>query len=195
MPNVAIIPARGGSSRIPHKNRKLFHGKPIIAYSIMAAFDSGLFEEVIVSTDCEHIAFIAEAYGAKVQMRDEAHSKDEVGTQEVARYVLDQHEKKYELACVIYPTAPMLTAQDLILAMTAMSKARNFVMSVSSAPLSDAGQFYLGRSEAFGTSVLIHPNTAMYPIPANRVKDINTPEDWAQAEDMYAALVRNGTFG
>jgi N-acylneuraminate cytidylyltransferase len=66
MPNLAIIPARGGSKRIPRKNIKEFHGIPIIAYSIKAAIDSGLFDEIMVSTEDFEIAKIAEFYGAKV---------------------------------------------------------------------------------------------------------------------------------
>ena len=63
---LAVIPARGGSKRIPRKNIKAFHGKPIMAYSIEAARNSGLFDEVMVSTDDEEIALIAERYGASV---------------------------------------------------------------------------------------------------------------------------------
>ena len=77
MPNLCIIPARGGSKRIPRKNIKLFLGKPIIAYSIEAAINSGLFEEVMVSTDDSEIAEIAIKYGAKVPfLRTEKTSND-----------------------------------------------------------------------------------------------------------------------
>lgn len=66
MKNLAIIPARGGSKRIPRKNIKPFMGKPIIAYSIEAALQSGIFDEVMVSTDDEEIAEVAKQYGANV---------------------------------------------------------------------------------------------------------------------------------
>ena len=84
MKNICIIPARGGSKRIPRKNIKTFMGKPIIAYSIEAALQSGLFDEVMVSTDDEEIAEIACGYGAKVPfMRSAETSNDYAGTADV----------------------------------------------------------------------------------------------------------------
>ena len=84
MKNLCVIPARGGSKRIPRKNVKPFMGKPIIAYSIEAALQSGLFEEVMVSTDDEEIAETARKYGAKVPfMRSEETSNDFAGTDDM----------------------------------------------------------------------------------------------------------------
>lgn len=190
---VAIIPARGGSQRIPEKNIKLFHGKPIIAYSIETALASGLFDQVIVSTDSQKIADIAEMYGATVMMRNALYSQDDVGTQDVARHVLDKITKnghKFDYACVIYATAPMMTTTDLqVASFTLWQDAdMNFVMSIGNAPLADAGQFYFGKSDAFGVHPLIaERNTAMRLIPKHRVCDINTMEDWERAEKMYLA--------
>ena len=94
MKNLCIIPARGGSKRIPRKNVKPFMGKPIIAYSIEAALQSGLFEEVMVSTDDEEIAETARKYGAKVPfMRSEETSNDFAGTDDVLLEVLDEYKK------------------------------------------------------------------------------------------------------
>lgn len=117
MGNLAIITARGGSKRIPRKNIKDFCGKPILAYSIEAALESGLFEEVMVSTDDQEIAEIARKYGAKVPfMRSEATSNDFAGTSDVLQEVVREYEKRgkeFEYMCCIYPCAPFVTAQKL----------------------------------------------------------------------------------
>jgi N-acylneuraminate cytidylyltransferase len=117
MRKIAIITARGGSKRIPHKNIKEFCGKPILAYSIEAAVESGLFDTVMVSTDDEKIAEIAVQYGAEVPFyRSEKTSGDYATTNDVLLEVLDEYEKRgehYELGCCIYPTAPFVTAEKL----------------------------------------------------------------------------------
>lgn len=114
---IAIIPARGGSKRIPRKNIKSFHGKPIIAYAIENALNSGIFDEVFVSTDDEEIATIARNYGASVPvLRSEKNSDDHTTTFdvliEVANYFLSIG-KKIEQACCIYPTTPLLSSENL----------------------------------------------------------------------------------
>ena len=118
MSNLAIIPARGGSKRIPRKNIKSFLGKPIIAYSIEAAMDSGLFDEVMVSTDDEEIAEIAREYGATVPFfRSEKTSDDYATTADVIEEVLLSYREKgieFDLACCIYPTAPLISSENLI---------------------------------------------------------------------------------
>ena len=121
MSSVAIITALGGSKRIPRKNIKEFCGKPIIAYSIEAAIGSGIFDEVMVSTDDVEIADIAKAFGAKVPFfRSEKTSNDFATTADVISEVLDKYEKmgkSFDYACCIYPTAPFITAEKLKLAM------------------------------------------------------------------------------
>ena len=96
---VAIIPARGGSKRIPRKNIKDFHGKPLIAYSIEAALASGLFEKVLVSTDDDEIAEVARSYGAEVPfIRPKELSDDFTGTGEVVKHALTwlkEHGEQY----------------------------------------------------------------------------------------------------
>lgn len=123
MKSIAIITARGGSKRIPKKNIKEFCGKPIIAYSIEAALNSGMFDEVMVSTDSEEIAEIAKRYGAKVPfMRSEFTSGDFATTKDVLLEVLDEYKKlgvEFEIMSCIYPTAPFVSAEKLN---TAVSK-------------------------------------------------------------------------
>jgi N-acylneuraminate cytidylyltransferase len=117
MSNVAIITARGGSKRIPGKNTRDFLGNPIIAYSIETALESALFHDVIVSTDDEEIARLAEKYGASVPfMRSKKNSDDFAGTDDVLFEVLNQllaAGKKYQCACCIYPTAPFIDSSSL----------------------------------------------------------------------------------
>ena len=115
---VAIIPARGGSKRIPRKNIKLFHGKPLIAYSIEAAIKSNLFDKVIVSTDDEEIAKVAIEYGAVVPiMRPKELSDDFTGTGAVINHILEYLKsvsENYDFVCTIYATAPLLQEKYLV---------------------------------------------------------------------------------
>jgi len=115
--NLCIIPARGGSKRIPKKNIKEFCGKPLIAYSIEVAKDSKLFDEIIVSTDSKEIATIAKELGTQVQMRPDELSNDFCGTWDVINYVIKtyekEHEQKVEYSCTIYATAPFLQEKYL----------------------------------------------------------------------------------
>ena len=117
MKNIAIIPARGGSKRIPRKNIKPFMGKPIIAYSIEAALESGLFDEVMVSTDDEEIAMVARQYGAKVPfMRSAVTANDYATMENVIEEVLKCYQEKqiyFDCFCCILSTAPFLTANTL----------------------------------------------------------------------------------
>lgn len=121
MSSIAIITARGGSKRIPNKNIKPFCGKPIIAYSIEAAINSAIFDEVMVSTDSEEIADIARKFGAAVPfMRSKENSNDHATTADVLNEVLlwyELHGIKYDTFTCIYPTAPFITAAKLIDAM------------------------------------------------------------------------------
>lgn len=114
MKSLAIIPARGGSKRIPRKNIRPFLDKPIMAYSIEAALASGLFAEVMVSTDDEEIARVAREHGASVPfMRSTEASDDFATTAQVLEEVLIQYKaqgKSFEAACCLYPTAPFVTA-------------------------------------------------------------------------------------
>lgn len=117
MQTIAIITARGGSKRIPHKNIKPFLGEPIIAYSIRAAKEAGCFDTVMVSTDDEKIAEIAREYGADVPfMRSGENSGDFATTRDVILEVLESYKKEgkeFDAVCCIYPTAPFVTAKRL----------------------------------------------------------------------------------
>lgn len=117
MKNLAIIPARGGSKRIPRKNVKTFLGKPMLAYSIETALATGLFDEVMVSTDDEEIAAVARQYGAKVPfMRTPATANDYATLADVMKEVLTEYKNRgqeFDNSCLILATCPMLQSQDI----------------------------------------------------------------------------------
>lgn len=117
MSMVAIITARGGSKRIPRKNIKEFCGKPIIAYPIEAALESNLFDEIMVSTEDDEIAAVAEQYGAKVPFRRSAATADDFATTaDVLNEVLAEYRQRgqeFDWMCCLYPTAPLVTAKTL----------------------------------------------------------------------------------
>jgi len=114
--NLCIIPARGGSKRIPRKNIRDFLGKPIIAYSIEVALESGLFGDVMVSTDDQEIAEIAIQYGAKVPfMRSSETANDFATLADVIDEVIGVYKKQsktFNYACCILPTAPLITIEN-----------------------------------------------------------------------------------
>ncbi len=113
--NVAIIPARGGSKRIPRKNIKSFHGKPLIAYSIEAARASGCFDKIVVSTDDQEIAEIAQQYGAEIPfIRPNDISDDFATTLDVIQHAVSfflEQEVAVQNVCCIYATAPFLLSE------------------------------------------------------------------------------------
>ncbi len=140
--NICIIPARGGSKRIPRKNIKDFCGKPIIAYPIDAALKSGLFDGVVVSTDDEEIAQVAMQYGAKVPfMRPKELSDDFTGTTPVIIHALDELKKQgkvYEYACCIYATSPFVTTDNIKMGLDGLKnsdKLFSFSVCAFSAPV------------------------------------------------------------
>lgn len=127
MRKIAIITARGGSKRIPKKNIKQFCGLPLIAYSIQAARKCGLFDVVMVSTDSQEIAKVAESYGAAVPFfRTKENSNDYATTADVLEEVLNTYKQQgenFDIMCCIYPTAPFVTAEKLQQAYKVFEKA------------------------------------------------------------------------
>lgn len=124
MSNLAIIPARGGSKRIPRKNIKHFLGKPIMAYSIEAALKSSLFDEVMVSTDDKEIAKVAEKYNAKVPFfRSNENANDFATLADVLIEVVNQYDERgqyFDNICCILPTAPFITSSRILEAFNVM---------------------------------------------------------------------------
>lgn len=138
--NIAVIPARGGSKRIPGKNIREFCGKPIIAYSIEQAKNSKLFDRIIVSTDNEEIASVARNYGAEVPfIRPRDIADDFTGTNVVVKHAIEwiqQHgQQRVAFTCCLYATAPFLQVRYLKEAYEKLRKSnKSFVFSVTSFP-------------------------------------------------------------
>lgn len=124
--NIAIIPARGGSKRIPRKNIRLFCGKPMIAYAITAAKESGLFEHVVVSTDDEEIAQIAREWGAETPfVRPAELANDYTGTVPVIAHGIQACRTLgwvFEYVCCIYPAVPFIKVDDMKEALALLMK-------------------------------------------------------------------------
>ena len=134
--NICVIPARGGSKRIPRKNIKEFNGKPIIAYSIEAAINSNCFNQVIVSTDDYEIAKIAEDFGASVPfMRPDKLSDDYIGTTSVVKHAIEfmENDNNYiSNVCCLYATAPFIQSQTISKAFQHLQKSKaDYCISVT----------------------------------------------------------------
>lgn len=137
--NIAVIPARGGSKRIPRKNIKDFCGKPMIAWSIEAALQSSCFNRVIVSTDDAEIADVARQYGAEIPfIRPAEFSDDHTGTIPVIRHAIDwliKDGQQPEHVCCIYATAPFITPEEIRRGLEILTDSGcNFAFSVTSYP-------------------------------------------------------------
>ena len=224
---ICVIPARGGSKRIPRKNIKEFNGKPIIAYSIEAAFESNCFDQVIVSTDDNEIKEVAKKYGAQVPfVRPEKLSNDSAGTIPVIKHAIEWMEQKNNYikhVCCLYATAPFIKSKVLIKAYQQLKDSgADYCFSVTSFtfPIQraikivqgdkvemfypeyfnkqsqdleedyhDAGQFYWLKANTFIKNPVIYTDNAIPVIlPRNLTQDIDTEEDWINAEHMYTAM-------
>lgn len=127
---LAVIPARGGSKRIPRKNIKMFHGQPMIAWSVQAAIESGCFDEIWVSTDDEEIAEVAQAYGAKIPFLRPTHLSDDFATTaDVMSHAVGEYDKLNhtlpDYICCLYATAPFVTKADLVQGFEKIKNNRN----------------------------------------------------------------------
>jgi len=229
--NLCVIPARGGSKRIPRKNIKPFNGLPMIAYSIESALESGCFDKVVVSTDDVEIAAVAKSYGAEIPfMRPKTLSNDKAGTLPVIKHAVEWFDKCFqppEYVCCLYATAPFVQSQNIRNALTQLIKTQAeycFTVTSYSFPIQrairlteknriemfepqnfnmrsqdleaayhDAGQFYWGMAETFKRQKIFFSEIATpFVLPRYQVQDIDTPEDWTQAEMMYQVLQQSG---
>lgn len=181
-----IIPARAGSTRIPGKNMKLFHGKPIIQYSIDTARQTGLFQEIIVSTDCPEITEYTARQGCSIHRRPEELAHNDIGTQTVAASVIASFGiQPFDIVCVLYATSPLLTPELLREGMYSFYHSSDkYVYSVGPDG-EDAGNFYWGHAQSFYEQI---PLDKPMILPRERVCSINTPADWVIAETMYGDL-------
>jgi pseudaminic acid cytidylyltransferase len=227
---VAIIPARGGSKRIPRKNIRLFNGLPMIAWSIQTAIKSGCFDRVIVSTDDEEIAKIANLYGAETPfIRPENLSDDYTTTSEVMVHAINHESSQgrdLDYVCCIYPTAPFITANNLKKGLKSIQSgnyeyvfsATTYAFPVERAfffnnldglemlfpenakvrsqdlkdTFHDAGQFYWSRAHTWlKRQPIFQSNSFPLNLPRIEVVDIDTEEDWEEAEIKFKLLKKN----
>jgi pseudaminic acid cytidylyltransferase len=191
---IAIIPARGGSKRIPGKNIKLFRGKPIIAWSIEAAMASRCFDKILVSTDSEDIAAIAKAFGAEVPfMRPPQISDDHATTTDVVVHAATWAISEgwaLEAVCCIYATAPLLAVADVVAGLEAIiSPAWDYAFSVTdfAAPV-----FRSFKQVADGSLEMLYPE-----FQATRSQDLprvfhdagqfywGKPAAWLRGQSMF----------
>lgn len=224
---IAVIPARGGSKRIPKKNIKDFSGRPIISYPIKAALEAKIFDHVIVSTDSDDIAKIAKETGAEVPFFRPLELADDITpTAPVLIHSINWVKKNWgnvEYACCIYPTTPFLRTEYLLKGYELIvNKNASAAFSVTTFPFTifralrindngsigmywpeyeltrsqdlpeayhDAGQFYWVNAEKFlETQKLYAKDSIPVILPRFMVQDIDTPEDWINAEYMYKAI-------
>lgn len=225
--NIAVIPARGGSKRIPRKNIKFFFEKPMMAWSIEAALKANCFDRIIVSTDDEEIAAVARQYGAEVPfLRPADLANDYAGTIPVIQHAVDWLVCDGVLpnaVCCLYATAPFVQPEDLVSAFSHLtSSGCDYVFSVASFPAPiqralrvtneqriemfypehretrsqdlepayhDAAQFYWGTRDAWQQAKPIFDSGSMpFVLPAHRVQDIDTLDDWLRAELLFKAM-------
>jgi len=224
MSMLAIIMARGGSKRIPRKNVKEFMGRPMISYAISVARDSGIFDEVMVSTEDAEIAEVSRKCGAVVPFMRSAHTASDVATtRDVVLEVVGEYARRgreFDALACIYPCAPFLTgrmlkeaygrfieeAADLLMPVVRFSFPIQRALHIGPDGLMeyrepseankrtqdleptyhDAGMFYFTKVEAYVSGDVWH--RAYYEIPALRVQDIDTPDDWKMAEIKYRML-------
>lgn len=221
---LAVIPARGGSKRIPRKNIKLFCGKPMIAWSIEAAKKCQCFDAVVVSTDDSEIADIARKYGAEVPFeRPKELADDHAPTIPVIKHALQWYEstgEKVEQVCCIYATAPFVQTKDILSGLDRLiQEGADYVISITSFPFAiqraltlsnsnrlnmfqpehentrsqdldeawhDVGQFYWGNASSWKEEKPFFTSDSIgIQIPRYRAQDIDTEEDWINAERLF----------
>lgn len=231
---LAVIPARAGSKRIPGKNIRNFAGRPIIGWVIEAARDSGIFDRIVVSTDSDEVAAVAESEGAEVPFRRSPElSDDNTGTLEVIADAAGwavRHESVPTAICCLYATASLVDPHDVVRACELLETAEwdyVFAGAQYSYPVQrslvrrdgggvsllwpehrltrsqdltpvyhDAGLFYWGRTESWiGLKPILSESSTFVDVPAWRVQDIDTPEDWVLAEHKFLSRRRVGHGG
>ena len=223
---IAVIPARGGSKRIPRKNIKPFAGKPMISHAIGAAQACGLFDRIVVTTDDAEIGEIARSRGAETPfVRPAELADDHTPTVQVIAHAIQSCRSlgwEVEHVCCIYPGVPFIRTEDLAAAFDLrVSSGAEYSFPIAEFPAAiqralrrgtdghtqplhpeheltrtqnlepafyDAGQFYWGSAQAWLTNNRIHRSGVGLVIPAWRVVDIDTPDDWERAQLMWRAL-------
>ena len=195
MSKLALIPARGGSKRIPRKNIRLFCGKPMIAWSIQAAFSAGCFDRVLVTTDDEEISSVAREFGAEVPfIRPDHLADDNASTQAVILHALQwctENKFDFDAVCCLYATAPFVQPKDLCKASDQLSNSRpgTVVFSATSFPFPIQRAI---RIDEYGYASMFNPECF-----SSRSQDLQeafhdagqfywaTPETWTSIDNLF----------
>lgn len=183
---LGVIPARGGSKRIPGKNLKVLNGKPLIAYTIEAAEKSQRLTSCIVSTECQGIAKVAIEYGACVVKRPEELATDEATSGSVCRHALDWMGHGYDMVCLLHPTSPIRDyrhidqAIDMLWASDAPALAS--VSCRKRVYTHNASIYLMRRDWLLETGQHYCDESIPFLMDKRHSIDIDTPEDWALAE-------------
>lgn len=177
--NVAVIPARGGSKRIPRKNIKAFHGKPMIAWSIEVAKRSELFEKIVVSTDDREIASIAESHGAEVPfLRPSALADDHTATVPVIAHSIAEVKKMGVFptaVCCIYPCAPFIRPEDLVAGLALLKES--------------------GANYSYPVTEYSHPvQRALTRTPGGKMQFLYPENELKRTQDLVSAFHDAGQF-
>ena len=196
--NICLIPARGGSKRIPRKNIRSFCGKPMIAWSIKAAQDSGAFDQILVSTDDVEIAEVAQSHGAAVPfLRPEHLADDQASTQDVITHALDWVVKQghhCDALCCLYATAPFVQPEDLRLSKQRLEDSRpgTVVFAATSFPFPIQRAIHLDEQ---GYSAMFQPECF-----STRSQDLveayhdagqfywATPQTWSEVTNLFEGM-------
>jgi CMP-N-acetylneuraminic acid synthetase len=179
MKTACYIQARGGSKRIPGKNKHLWHGVPFVADAIHKAQESELFDLILVSSDDTEILDIARQHGALPVLRSAEMSGDNVTDAELAAEVL-RPLKRFDIVCKLYPCVPLLTAEDLRLAWVQFSCHVTDALRAVDADGNDAGAFWMFWNEG---KPLDKMSVIDYTLPI--AQDINTYADIKEAERKW----------
>lgn len=196
--NICLIPARGGSKRIPRKNIRSFCGKPMIAWSIKAAQDSGVFDQILVSTDDVEIAEVARGHGAEVPfLRPDHLADDQASTQDVITHALDWVSKQgnhCEALCCLYATAPFVQPEDLRLSKKRLEDSRpgTVIFAATSFPFPIQRAIHLDEQ---GYSAMFQPECF-----STRSQDLveafhdagqfywATPQTWSEVKNLFEGM-------
>ena len=192
---IAIIPARGGSKRIPRKNIKLFHGQEMIVYSIKTAIESGVFDKIIVSTDDEEIANIAKKYGAEVPfMRPPELSDDHTATIPVIAHAIENcgaEIDNIDAVCCIYATAPFVQVRYIKSALEKLlEQNRDYVFSGTTFPFPIQRAMKIDKNENISMFQPEHFNTRSQDLE-EAYHDAGqfywgTPEAWLKGTPIFS---------
>ena len=195
---ICLIPARGGSKRIPRKNIRPFRGKPMIAWSIEAAHASGCFDQVLVSTDDDEIAALARTHGAQVPFLRPAHlSDDHANTKDVMAHALDWIEQqgiRCDALCCLYATAPFVQPEDLWRSLQLLKDSRpgTVVFAATSFPFPIQRAIHI---DSEGYSAMFQPDCF-----SSRSQDLveayhdagqfywATPQSWSEVINMFEGM-------